>query len=132
MVEMNPWIEAAEAVIEGRESSVHLTDTIRNVQRSTDTLLGHEVTPSGHVARASIECCGTGQLCLRGCRLKGFGIALHLCHACHLSTLSTETPAIVLIISCEPVTLSPPTTTLLAKRVFATLADTFPYGLLRD
>ncbi|WP_010534461.1 glutamate synthase large subunit [Brachybacterium squillarum] len=40
----HPWIEAAEAVIEGRESSVHLTDTIRNVQRSTGTLLGHEVT----------------------------------------------------------------------------------------
>ncbi|MFC7374377.1 MULTISPECIES: glutamate synthase large subunit [unclassified Brachybacterium] len=40
----HPWIEQAAEVIEGRLASVHITDTISNVQRSTGTLLGHEVT----------------------------------------------------------------------------------------
>ena len=89
-------------------------------------MFGHQVTPGGHVSFAGIERRGTGQLRLRGGGLKGFGIALRCCHACHLSTLQGETPATVLIISCESVTLSPPTTTSLARRVFATFADTFP------
>ncbi|MGO1226824.1 MAG: glutamate synthase large subunit [Brachybacterium sp.] len=38
------WIAQADAVIEGIERSICLRDTLRNVQRSAGTLLGHEVT----------------------------------------------------------------------------------------
>ncbi|AXK45024.1 glutamate synthase large subunit [Brachybacterium saurashtrense] len=40
----HPWIEGAAAVIDGDAPSVRLQDTVRNVQRSAGTLLGHEVT----------------------------------------------------------------------------------------
>ncbi|MGO2606315.1 MAG: glutamate synthase large subunit [Brachybacterium tyrofermentans] len=40
----HPWIAQAASVIDGRSASVRISDTIRNVQRSTGTLLGHEVT----------------------------------------------------------------------------------------
>ncbi|MGY5764449.1 glutamate synthase large subunit [Brachybacterium sp. DNPG3] len=40
----HPWIAAAEGVLSGAESSVRIADTVRNVQRTTGTLLGHEVT----------------------------------------------------------------------------------------
>ncbi|ATG54963.1 glutamate synthase large subunit [Brachybacterium ginsengisoli] len=40
----HPWIAAADAVLDGTESSVRLQDTVRNIQRSAGTLLGHEVT----------------------------------------------------------------------------------------
>ena len=108
--------------------------TRETIRQAVDAIgmLGHQVTPGGHVGFAGIERRGTGQLRLRGGGLKGFGIALRCCHVCHLSTLQGETPPTVLIISCESVTLSPPTTTSLARRVFATSAATFPYGLLRD
>ncbi|ASK67245.1 glutamate synthase large subunit [Brachybacterium avium] len=40
----HPWIARAEAVLEGNAETVHLRDTLRNIQRSAGTLLGHEVT----------------------------------------------------------------------------------------
>ncbi|WP_394214669.1 glutamate synthase large subunit [Brachybacterium vulturis] len=40
----HPWIAGAQEVLEGTAGSVHLRDTLRNVQRSAGTLLGHEVT----------------------------------------------------------------------------------------
>ena len=40
----HPWIARAADVIDGREESIRLTGTLRNVQRSVGTLLGHEVT----------------------------------------------------------------------------------------
>jgi len=40
----HPWIAGADAVLRGAETSVQLRDTLRNVQRSAGTLLGHEVT----------------------------------------------------------------------------------------
>ena len=40
----HPWIAQALPVIAGEQESVRVTDTIRNVQRTTGTLLGHEVT----------------------------------------------------------------------------------------
>ena len=40
----HPWIEQAGPVIDGLEQSVRIADTLRNTQRSSGTLLGHEVT----------------------------------------------------------------------------------------
>ena len=40
----HPWIAAAEKVLAGQASDVHITGHLRNVQRSAGTLLGHEVT----------------------------------------------------------------------------------------
>ncbi|HIY22938.1 MAG TPA: glutamate synthase large subunit [Candidatus Brachybacterium merdigallinarum] len=40
----HPWIVAAGPVFDGVQESVHLHDEVRNVQRSSGTLLGHEVT----------------------------------------------------------------------------------------
>ena len=40
----HPWIARAASVIDAGEGSIRLSDTIRNVQRSVGTLLGHEVT----------------------------------------------------------------------------------------
>ena len=40
----HPWIAAADGVLSGAVPTVRLQDTLRNVQRSAGTLLGHEVT----------------------------------------------------------------------------------------
>ena len=49
----HPWIAQADAVLSGAAESVHLRDTLRNVQRSAGTLLGHEVTRRGRRAPPS-------------------------------------------------------------------------------
>src|SRR5699024_814328 len=40
----HPWIAAAHEVLDGREEHVRIRGTVRNVDRSAGTLLGHEVT----------------------------------------------------------------------------------------